>query len=242
MHSIAALRLPIALMLLPVALVLFPIKGHGAIFKCIDASGSVSYSGKPCPADEKASRVKTIKHHSAEQKEPESDCKLAGKFALNTAEKMRAGASSSSIYKRYGGIGSMPRAAMSIVNYVYTFRHNLTVTPERVAELSIGRCEAGVFGATTCPEFPAGFVAEIGGCDASTIKSRYAEPPKAAALPAKPVSQAQYKQQKSSTDCKTQVLDELNALKASAAGGLPASEQAAYQAATLSLRQRFDDC
>lgn len=150
---------------------LAPNAAQAAIIKCIGVDGTVTYKQTSCPVEDKVQEVvKNISTNSDTY-----DCKIANNFARRTAMSMRAGETSGDIFDYYGGIDAMPRTSVGVVNYVYSHLGNKDTGAQRIAALSAARCSGGAYGSVSCEDFPYGFIAELGGCEAaarSTIGSK----------------------------------------------------------------------
>jgi len=146
--------------LLVLLLVFMPLEARSQIFKCTEEDGSTTYRQTPCPS-----------RPSTEVRSPTSsraalDCRYASRFAKETATLMHNGAESDDVFDRYGGLYSMGKESLGIVNYVYTFRTSDDISADRIAGLARAKCEAQAFGNVSCEVLPLSFTEELGGCDA----------------------------------------------------------------------------
>jgi hypothetical protein len=132
------------------------------IFKCVAENGELTFSQTPCR--EKDSKVTVIKSGSSSSDES-ADCEHARRFALNTAQQMKSGAGSSTVFDSYGGLGALSKGSVSLISYVYQFRTNDDVSAERVSALATAKCRARAFGDVSCEQLPAAFTNRIGSCD-----------------------------------------------------------------------------
>jgi hypothetical protein len=142
---------------------------HADVYKCTDADGSLTYSQVPCAVPEKTEKIAVTQTHN---ETATAECEYAVKFALSAAGAMKNGAGSDELFDLYGGLDSVTKGTIGIINYVYEFRPNVAVTEERIAELTQAKCEAGSLGDVACAALPLMFTKRLGGCDAET-----AEPP-----------------------------------------------------------------
>ena len=78
---------------------------------------------------------------------------------------MRGGATSAELFGRYGGLDSLSKGAVNLINYVYGYRANADVTNERIAALTTAKCRAGAFGDVSCEALPISYTAQLGGCN-----------------------------------------------------------------------------
>jgi hypothetical protein len=105
---------------------------------------------------------------------------------------MRAGAGSGEIFSRYGGIDSMSRGAVNVINYVYTFRTNESVTVERIGGLSAAKCKAKAFGTFACRSLPPTVRKAESACAGDDADPVAVTPPSAAPPPAPAKSRVSY--------------------------------------------------
>lgn len=132
---------------------------HAQVYKCTDADGSSIYTQMPCSSEQAA----TGKSRSASA--APLDCGYARKFAAWTARLMRGGARSDEVFNRYGGLNSLSKGSIGVINYVYSFRSADDVGVERIAGLAQAKCEAKSFGDASCEALPTTFTDGIGSCD-----------------------------------------------------------------------------
>lgn len=132
------------------------------IFKCVAKNGDLTFSQAPCP--EKDSTVTVMRSGGSVSVEP-VDCEHARRFALNTAQQMKSGTGSSTIFDNYGGLSALSRGSVSLISYVFQFRTNNDVSAARVSALATAKCQARAFGDVSCEELPASFTNGYGGCN-----------------------------------------------------------------------------
>ena len=132
-----------------------------ATYKCIDANGDVTYSQSPCKQNQKTDKLLSSGKKPVEME----DCKYAGAFSQMAFRYMRAGASTQQLFDRYGGVNSISRSTLGIINYVYSFKYSETMQPDRLARLTIAKCNAQAFGKVACEDFPREFQEMIFSCD-----------------------------------------------------------------------------
>ena len=94
-----------------------------------------------------------------------ADCEHARRFALNTAQQMKSGTGSTTIFDSYGGLGGLSKGSVSLISYVYQFRTNDDISAVRVSALATAKCRARAFGDVSCEQLPASFTNRLGGCD-----------------------------------------------------------------------------
>jgi len=145
------------------------------VYKCTDAEGGLTFQQTPCP-EQKVEKVR-----SAAMAPAAVDCSYAGKFSISTSRLMRGGAGSDEVFNRYGGLNSLSRATIGVINYVYSFRTSEDVTIERIAGLAEAKCRARSFGDASCEQLPLSFTESIGGCDAKDGEREVADASSAAA-------------------------------------------------------------
>lgn len=140
---------------------LWPVTGTAEVFKCVAADGALTFSQTPCPEkDTKVTVQKSVRSNASDA----DDCQYAHRFALATAQEMKAGTSSSIVFDRYGGLSALSRGSVSLISYVFQYRSNNDVSAERVAALSVAKCRARSFGDVGCEQLPVAFTNRIGGC------------------------------------------------------------------------------
>ena len=135
---------------------------NAQIFKCVAENGELTFSQTPCA--EKDSKVTVIKSGSRSSDEA-ADCEHARRFALDTAEQMKSGAASITIFDSYGGLGALSKGSVSLISYVYQFRTNDDISAVRVSALATAKCRARAFGDVSCEQLPASFTNRLGSCD-----------------------------------------------------------------------------
>lgn len=131
------------------------------IFKCEDDDGNMVFQQTPCAERE------SVKVDTGSASVSADDCVFANKFAVSSARFMRRGVRSDQLFDRYGGLDSLSRGSLGVINYVYTFRTNADVSVERIAALAQAKCRAKSFGDVSCEALPLSFTEGLGGCDAT---------------------------------------------------------------------------
>jgi len=138
------------------------------IYKCIDSSGGISYSSRECPVEERTAKVMSNTGRSGST----VSCAVADPFIRKTATDMRKGLSSEDAFSQYGGLRRIPKPALNMINYIYTYEENLSAVPSRIIDLTLQKCSAGSFGVPTCNSLPASFINENGGCSADVASKK----------------------------------------------------------------------
>ena len=141
---------------------------YAGIYKCKDADGGLVFSQTPCPSTQKT--LKVIDTKTSHESEP-GECTYANKFAITTARAMKNGAGSDEVFNQYGGLDSVSKGTLSLINYVYVFRTNKDISIERIAALTQAKCQARGLGDVNCEELPLSFTDSLGGCDVEGEKS-----------------------------------------------------------------------
>jgi Domain of unknown function (DUF4124) len=217
------------------------------IYRCTDADGGVVFAQTPC---EEAAPVQVAE---PAQDSPLPDCNYANKFAAETARLMRAGVRSDELFNRYGGIDSLSRSSIGIINYVYSFRTNDNVTVERIVGLAQAKCQAQAFGDVSCPRLPPAFTDNMGGCEAGAEPPPVAvpvEPAAAAPPPTGATPEAEYARQQAARalreqaieDCKKAYREEIDAIDADMRRGYSSEEGERYRERLRSLTERLRQC
>lgn len=142
----------------------FAAEAQAEIFKCKEADGTLTFSQTPC-SKEAPVTVKTSAGDASEL-----NCSYANKFAFATARTMQSGVPSDEVFNRYGGLDTLSKGSIGVINYVYSFRTNDKVSAERIAGLSQAKCKAKSFGDVSCDALPLSFTETLGGCDVEGVE------------------------------------------------------------------------
>lgn len=230
-------------LLLLVTAVFFTTEAHADIYKCRDADGNTMYSQTPC-RKQKSEKI----GNSTSEKPEATDCSFAGRFAMTTVRHMRAGSRSDEVFNRYGGLDSLSKGSIGVINYVYSFRTNDDVTEERIGGLAQAKCRAGSFGKVGCEVLPLSFTEGLGGCDAdelaetqepSTATPDVVENPNAgrSAPRADDSRSGELTQQ-----CKKRYRDQIDAIDAEMRRGYSSAQGESYRERLRVLTQRLRSC
>jgi hypothetical protein len=179
---------------------------------------------------------------------PPVDCGYANKFAVTTARLMRGGATSTEVFNRYGGVDSLSRGSIGVINYVFSFRTNVDVSVERVAGLTQAKCRAGSLGDVSCESLPSSFTDSLGSCDADAAAEEQQQapidtPPPAGAIasrarqPATRGSDSEPVQQ-----CKKRYRDEIDAIDAQMRRGYTSEQGEVYREQLRDLTRQLRRC
>lgn len=221
----------------------FPAASLAQIYKCTEADGGIVYAQIPCSTELVADTEATSSVAEA------NDCRYANTFATWTARLMRAGTTSNEMFDRYGGLSSMSKGSIGVINYVYSFRTNDDVTVERVAGLSLAKCEAGSFGDASCTALPASYTETVGGCDAEDgplMPEDVVGEPLAEQVPAQ--AQQQYALAVSSRstaeiqECKKPLRDRVDEIDAKMRSGYSSAQGEIYKEQLRTLTQAMRRC
>lgn len=241
--------------LLLVAALLMSDGTRADIYKCKDEDGNLMFSQTPCAREEsvtvKTSRVSTS----------DTDCTHANKFANATARMMRRGFGSDEVFDRYGGLGSLSKGSVGVINYVYSFRTNDGVSVERIAGLAQAKCEARSFGDASCEALPISFTERIGGCnagdeeDTATQTTQASDPQEIQAeLPAAPAQdgamdasaasrlQVGAGDEEITEQCKKKYRDQIDAIDAQMRSGYSSAQGEQYREQLRGLTQKLRAC
>lgn len=225
-----------------------PARGDTQVYQCTDVDGGVSYSQMPCPASPGAAPAVS---GTARPAATGPDCYLAEKFATTIARYMRAGADSGEVFSRYGGIDSLSRGAVNVINYVYTFRTNESVSVERIAGLSAAKCQAKAFGTFACRSLPPTVRNAEGACAANDDDAGIVPPPPAAApatSPARPrvsYARAEAEDERSKEDverCKKLYRNQIEAIDEQMRAGYTSEQGERYRTQLRGLSQKMLQC
>ena len=224
---------------------------HGQVFKCTDTDGGITYQQTPCPA---------VKSESVtiDAPRPEStglDCTYASRFAVVTARLMRGGMRSDEVFDRYGGLDSMSRPTVGVINYVYQFRTNESVSIDRIAGLARAKCSVKSFGDARCESLPISFTDSIGGCDAGAESGERSE--YVAALAEEPAQQATAASrqpprpnlmaasalsEEATQSCKKHYRDSIDEIDAAMRRGYSSEQGEAYREKLRALTTKLREC
>lgn len=147
--------------LICIVTVLYSVNVHAGMYKCKDADGGITYSQSACPKNQKVDKVIKVETNLDFES---TDCKYASKFATSTAKSMKSGVQSNEIFNQYGGIDSLSKGTINLINYVYKYQLSVDVSAERIAALSQTKCQAHSFGDVGCEDLPLSFTDRLGGC------------------------------------------------------------------------------
>ena len=239
----------VAAVLLLAAITAWSADARADVYKCTDEDGGLVFKQTPCVAKPS----KKVQTQDAGQ--PGPDCGYANRFAFETGRLMRAGLRSDELFNRYGGIDSISRPAIGVINYVYSFRTNDAVSIERIAGLAEAKCRAKAFGNVDCESLPAAFTANIGGCDAdagptatqAVSGSGPATSPPAVAAPPPALEEARQKaaaalKEEAVTECKQAYRDQIDAIDGEMRQGYSSEEGERYRERLRSLTERMHEC
>lgn len=218
---------------------------RAAVYKCVDAEGVITYSQAPCPDNPETVTVQGVSTGSNDE---DFDCRHANRFALETARQMRGGMYSSDLFDKYGGIDALSKGSINLINFVYRYQANTTVSTERIAGFATTMCESGSLAGVGCAELPVSFTDSFGGC-AADIEAVAADtpvnvpqqtPPSQATAPA-PVRAADPNDTRSS-DCRRQYMQKIDALDARMRSGYSSAEGERFREQRRQLRQQMSRC
>lgn len=223
------------------------------IYKCVAEDGGVTYSQVPCP-NQKTTTIKT----TVAKTDDAVDCRWALQFANDVAQRMRGGLPSAELFDSYGGIDSVSSGTVNIINYVYRFRNNDSVTLQRISSLAGTMCEAGSLGDVRCESLPYGQDTSTNRCDpdaevagddcqgtacgeAVAAQAQLHQPVSTAETERQNERDAQARDDKVQEQCKKSYRDQIDAIDAQMRQGYDSAEGERYRerlrALTTSLRQ-----
>ncbi len=129
----------------------FASAAEAEVHKCVADDGNVTYSQVPCPITESKTERSLVATH-----EYVLDCRWATAFASDVTRSMRAGLTPDTVFDLYGGADHVSPGTHNIINYVFRFRGNASVSAERITSLAQSMCEAGSLGDVRCELLPYG--------------------------------------------------------------------------------------
>lgn len=230
---------------------LWPVAGDAEIFKCVAANGELTFSQTPCLD----SKVTVQKSTRSNDNEPQ-DCEYAHRFALMTAQEMKTGAESSAVFDRYGGLSALSRGSVSLISYVYQYRTNNDVSAERVAALSVAKCQARSFGDVGCEQLPDGFTSRLGGCEQGDEKASpaalpfvNATPSQAFSLPQDSIASQQEdyratraREEQQRTDCRERIRSQIDKINAQMRSGYTGAQGSSLRNRRRQLEKKLREC
>lgn len=214
---------------------------QGDVFKCTAEDGSLTFQQTPCP-EQKVEKVQNAVSASATQ-----DCSHAGQFATLAARLMRSGLRSDEIFDRYGGVDSLSRSSLGVINYVFTFRTNDDVSIERIAALTQAKCQARSLGDVNCETLPALYTETLASCNPDLEEDRVASTAGSSEQTiAAPIStRAATDGTRSSEEiaqCKKKNRDAIDAIDAEMRRGYSSEQGEAYRQRLRVLTERLRAC
>lgn len=131
------------------------------VYKCVSVNGGTTYNDSPCDAHENTYRLS-----KSARKVDSLDCRIARNFAFDTVVRMRQNDSALDVMNVYGGADAMSDDARSLVNQVYTFESDTLISSQKIVDLTVDRCQAGLLGDSLdqCESFPNDFIQHYGSC------------------------------------------------------------------------------
>lgn len=137
--------LPLTRTLFAGLIALTAVDAAAKLYKCEGPEGAISYSDRPCVADQKSREVSGIARTSARTGPGEPTCREVQEFATDVAKAMRRGVDSSAVSDSNGGVGAIDAVSYDIINYVYSFKYTKMYSPSRIGGLAFNKCMGGGF-------------------------------------------------------------------------------------------------
>lgn len=222
-------------------LLLACVDARADVFKCTAEDGSLTYQQTPCP-EQKVEKLQTQAPATNAQ-----DCGRAQQFAVMVARLMRSNSSSDEVFDRYGGLDSLSKGSIGVINYVYAFRTNDDVSVDRIAALTRAKCQARSLGEVSCETLPASFTQTLVSCNPELEEDRAivrAEPPNPA--PAGPRQNRPVASTLRSAEmvaqCKKKYRDAIDAIDAEMRRGYSSEQGEAYRQRLRVLTEQLRAC
>ena len=143
----------------------------------------------------------------------------------------------------------MSKGSIGVINYVYSFRTNDDVTVERIAGLSLAKCEAGSFGDASCGALPSSYTEIVGGCDSAdgpSVPEDVVGEPLAEQAPLQaPQSSASAVSSRSAAEiqeCKKTLRDQVDEIDAKMRSGYSSAQGEIYKEQLRTLTQAMRRC
>lgn len=232
-------------------LLLFTTPAQAQVYKCVDTDGNPSYSQTPCP-DQPSTEVNVSSSSTRN-----TNCSWARRFALDTARRMRGGRSSTELFNIYGGVDSVSKGTVSLINYVYQYEHADEVSSERVATLTFAMCSGGSLGDVSCEALPFSAGDDPNRCEADSPDDFEAKQAEATGMPVEQVESAetvasdfaappprvqQANDPDAFNDCRQPVRDEMDRIYALMRDGYDAATGERYRERINELRLQYREC
>jgi len=217
-----------------------------AVYKCVDDEGTITFSQAPCPDNPEKVNVQGVSTGSAKDG---VDCRYANRFALDTAKTMRTGMESVDLFDSYGGLDSLSKGTINLINFVYRYKANSTVSSERIAGMAQSMCQTGNIAEVSCNHLPVSFTEGLGGCGENTDFAVGDDPQMTSSAPAPaPSNQAAAPAQYTSptdprsAECRREYLQRIEALDAQMRGGYSSEQGERFREQRRQLRQQMSRC
>ncbi len=229
-----------------IALCAFVVPGdiHADVHKCADADGNIMYSQTPCAAQVSAN----VNMAGFSSQSIAMDCSYANRFALSTARRMRVGTGPTELFNRYGGLDTLSKGTLGVINYVYGYRTNSVVSVEQIAALTEAECQTRALGIINCETLPLAYTESIGGCavaDGRRTVAAEQERPAVQTAPTSNVVRTQTKPTQTNEfteQCQKWYRDSIEHIDAQMQRDLPPEEGEFYRKELHELTQRLREC
>jgi len=156
-----------------VFLLLFAVTVEAEVYRCVDATGGVIFTQKPCAPHEEGEKINLDGFNTAKKPNPHV-CHEIKNLAEVIFPHIAKTDSVLDVYSNLGGREYLSAGVTAAVNYVFNFRYNPKAKQDEVVELTYAKCLDGGFGQITERELP-----DWGSIKYSKEKSKGNEPGKA---------------------------------------------------------------
>jgi hypothetical protein len=113
--------------------------------------GSIEYSQSPCHGSGESIEIKS---RNRIPEAPAKVCETAQRFARILTRIMREGHTYIDVLNEMGGPDEIAPGVNSLINQVFSYRHNTSMSSERIGYLAMARCKNGAFGELGVEDFP----------------------------------------------------------------------------------------
>ncbi|TCK18615.1 uncharacterized protein DUF4124 [Thiogranum longum] len=137
--------------LLAIALLVASHPVAARVYRCADASGSVSYSQTPCTAAQTGAQMRGVGARKTTDREA---CAQVRNFASKSFGAIKQGAEPSRLIDKYGGPGYINPLTLNVINFVSGFRHSQDIASMKVSALAFNKCVNGGFGKLSITGLP----------------------------------------------------------------------------------------
>ncbi len=131
------------------AVLVFPNPVSAKMHKCKNPDGSTTYSQTACTKEQESGKLRVVGAAGKKRGPGTKVCREVQTVAGKISGYMRQGVDSKDIFEALGGMYNLKSYAHSIIGYIYSFKHNKSISKSKIAGLSYKKCMAGGFNIKT---------------------------------------------------------------------------------------------